>query len=546
MEEVRQLLNSTNPEIELLALTLAEGIIKNCPCSHGAVASPQFMRSLVSLALDQRKEGFLKKFKETVINKEFVKSQTIDKSLLLLRMLSDAYKDTSLYPIFYKTYSVMLIFFQKKKNLKKGIRFPEPTKDEDLKIFAQSKPKSPTGAFSGMGSIPKTGNSSTKVAHVDRTLPMIQPIVKIPNVTNVALMQAQDTAAFLFDVLNTSEVGQDLRAPGVILDMVAAVKAEQANVQSIATSSTTQETDLMHSFSVNEMLLQVLTDYEALAGGKKRRYEEELNVAQMVDDVDKQDSKEQEQLKDKDKDKNVVLEALDPPPSEPTSSRRELTSKKKSKHNVLGAKDNNTETNLNLSPKGNEKDNKVDDGDLLAFLNQTSGKPASNNNNSAPKQSLDPLFFFADNPTSTSTANATSSSSTNPSSNVTAVDKAPDLGKKQSSSGGNTTNPSVFDDFLIGNPTATSPKKNVSNPQPQKNNVKVPATGASSDSYRNTSLSNTQTIVNPFDTLEDPFSSMGSIKPTDPKINPFATMTKSKETTDGDDFDTGDPFAAFQ
>ncbi|ETO29291.1 hypothetical protein RFI_07830 [Reticulomyxa filosa] len=60
IEELRKMLKTKNPEIEILALTLVEGVIKNCPSSHGAIAQPAFMRYLVKVALDQRKDGFWK------------------------------------------------------------------------------------------------------------------------------------------------------------------------------------------------------------------------------------------------------------------------------------------------------------------------------------------------------------------------------------------------------------------------------------------------------------------------------------------------------
>ncbi|ETO18868.1 hypothetical protein RFI_18376 [Reticulomyxa filosa] len=197
MQEIRQLLKTKNPEIEILALTLTEGVIKNCPASHAAVAQKDFMRYLVKVALNQRKDGFWKGAakkltfkKEVVINKDHVRAQTIDKALLLLRMLNDAYKNTHLYPIFHNTFKVAIAvicccLFELEKQ---GIRFPEPNKDEDMKIFTDTKSSE---EFSGMGSVPKTKSDNSKRVFVDRTLPMIRPVVKLSNVTNPGLNQAQ-------------------------------------------------------------------------------------------------------------------------------------------------------------------------------------------------------------------------------------------------------------------------------------------------------------------------------------------------------------------
>ena len=57
---LRRKLKTKNPEIEILALHLLEGMIKNVPSSHGAVAQPSFMRYLVKVALDTRKQGMMK------------------------------------------------------------------------------------------------------------------------------------------------------------------------------------------------------------------------------------------------------------------------------------------------------------------------------------------------------------------------------------------------------------------------------------------------------------------------------------------------------
>ena len=57
IKEIRKQLKTKNPEIEILALQLAETIIKNCPSSHAAVAQEDFMRYLVKVGTDQRQGG---------------------------------------------------------------------------------------------------------------------------------------------------------------------------------------------------------------------------------------------------------------------------------------------------------------------------------------------------------------------------------------------------------------------------------------------------------------------------------------------------------
>ncbi|ETO18869.1 hypothetical protein RFI_18377 [Reticulomyxa filosa] len=91
--------------------------------------------------------------------------------------------------------------------------------------------------------------------------------------------------------MNNSEVGTNLRGVPLIQDLVDAVTAEQGNVEAIASSNDTNETDIMHAFAITDLLTQVLSDFEDLAAGRKRRFEDVLNVAQMVQDIDRQDSK---------------------------------------------------------------------------------------------------------------------------------------------------------------------------------------------------------------------------------------------------------------
>ena len=52
---IRRKLKTKIPKIEMLALTLLEGMIKNVPASHGSVATPTFMKYLVKVGLDTRK-----------------------------------------------------------------------------------------------------------------------------------------------------------------------------------------------------------------------------------------------------------------------------------------------------------------------------------------------------------------------------------------------------------------------------------------------------------------------------------------------------------
>merc|ERR1719410_273193 len=128
--EIRLRLKTKNPEVEILALQLTETIIKNCPSSHAVVAQEDFMRYLVKVGTDNRSGGKWTQLKSKVKKKKneskHVRSQCIEKALLILKMLSIAYMDSGLYPVFRATY---------KQLESQNIRFPETNKDESLNVF---------------------------------------------------------------------------------------------------------------------------------------------------------------------------------------------------------------------------------------------------------------------------------------------------------------------------------------------------------------------------------------------------------------------------
>ncbi|ETO23136.1 hypothetical protein RFI_14048 [Reticulomyxa filosa] len=165
--------------------------------------------------------------------------------------------------------------------------------------------------------------------------------------------------------------------------MVAAVKAEQINVQNIAADPNTKELDVVHAFAVNEVLMQVLADYEALASGKKRRYEEQLNISEMAEYADVEYA-EANDFKANDNDDNVndidydladvELHALEPPPTEANSSKREILNKK-NPTDLLGLNTSEKETNATSSYAVDNKDNEGKDkdgnaNDIFDFLTQ--------------------------------------------------------------------------------------------------------------------------------------------------------------------------------
>eukprot|EP01084_Bolivina_argentea_P048663 89622_1 len=153
IKEIRLQLKTKNPEIEILALQLAETIIKNCPSSHAAVAQEDFMRYIVKVGTDQRQGGKWTQLKTKMkskrtlpVNSKHLRSQCVEKALLILKMLAIAYSDSNLYPVFRAT--VRQLESQK-------IRFPETNKDESLNIFSPIHSSNAPDEFAptAMGSI---------------------------------------------------------------------------------------------------------------------------------------------------------------------------------------------------------------------------------------------------------------------------------------------------------------------------------------------------------------------------------------------------------
>jgi len=173
---------------------------------------------------------------------------------------------------------------------------------------------------------------------------------------------------------------------------------------------------------------------------------------------------------------------------------------------------------------------------LLAFLNRPSGR--DNAKPIVPAQSLDPLVFL-----DSSTNNQPSTVNNNKQNQVVANEFPLEL-----NSGTNKElSKKSFSSSNISNSTIPPPK------QTQKTKSQ-PVSGDPFQQMDNPFDIGFDTDAskdkgnNPFDTLDDPFSSMGSIKPTDASKNPFSVMTNNPKTTNSntEEFDTGDdPFANF-
>lgn len=296
MKEIRVLLKTKNPEIEILALTLIETIVKNCPSSHSAVSQPDFMRYLVKVALNQRKDGKIKSitkkliiiimyvwmvfesetyrltFKKGAIDHQHKRSQCIDKAKLLLQMLGMAYKESHLYPIFKQTYH---------KLKSQGIRFPQPNKDEDLQLFApmhshiNDTSNNSSKNNSAMGSIAK----SAQMSH----LPMITYFVPVENLFDSDLIAAQETAQILYEVVNNSEDGDRMLDNEIVSTLVITLETLKQKIIAKASDPSLNETILMQALQMNDVVNTVLMDVKCIQNGTKRRYREVTQLSHIFD-----------------------------------------------------------------------------------------------------------------------------------------------------------------------------------------------------------------------------------------------------------------------
>jgi len=266
IQEIRLRLKTKDPEIEILALQLTETIIKNCPSSHAAVAQEDFMRYLVKVAKDQREGGTFTqigakfKRKKTTINSKHVRSQCIEKALLILKMLALAYSDSHLYPVFVATYKQL-------QNQK--VRFPETNKDESLSVFSPIH----SDANNDPNNKQPTALGSVQNVH----LPMIRPVKLLEDVIQPELVSAQEQSELLFTMINAPQLSYDL-----IPEITQMLRNSQQQIVVIISDGAAAETVMIQALQINDIVNQVLEDAEHIMNGTKRRYQAEVNVKHLM------------------------------------------------------------------------------------------------------------------------------------------------------------------------------------------------------------------------------------------------------------------------
>eukprot|EP01084_Bolivina_argentea_P146957 257195_1 len=395
IKAIRFQLKTKNPEIEILALELAEAIIKNCPSSHAAVAQEDFMRYLVKVGTDKRAGGKWTQLKTKMkkknqsINSKHIRSQCIEKALLILKMLAMAYSDSNLYPVFRAT--VRQLEGQQ-------VRFPETNKDESLTIFSPIH----TGGPTAMGSVQNPN------------LPMIRPVVLLEDVHHYELVQAQEQADLLFSMINAPVLSFDL-----IPDLTQMLNQSQQRIVVMISEGTADENVVMQALQVNDIVNQVLEDAQAIVNGTKRRYQEEVDVKKLMkrqdsdqdvgdgkDDDDDQSLERSISLEEADKqsgsqeedgDDDDALFAISPPDKDHEHLKKRNSNQKKAKKRASQSQDL---LGLNVASAMTENEEpKQSEENILDFLGvgneapqQQQQQKAQPNKNNAPAQVVfDPL-----------------------------------------------------------------------------------------------------------------------------------------------------------
>jgi hypothetical protein len=151
-----------------------------------------------------------------------------EKILLLIEAWGKAFADSKAFPNFKNVYQELKI---------KGVRFPQPLKDELAPVFTPEP----------------VANSSGEIAVTDKSL--------IAHRENVNLLN---------DMLNASEPSEDLKKNALVQDLIVVLQhAQKQTLNRIAANAS--EGTLAQLLQVNDEIVQVLQFYEGLLNGTAKR-----------------------------------------------------------------------------------------------------------------------------------------------------------------------------------------------------------------------------------------------------------------------------------
>merc|ERR1712032_1282466 len=200
-------------------------------------------------------------------------------------------------------------------------------------------------------------------------LPMIRPFVPVDAVSNSELQQAQENAQLLWSMINAPVLSYEL-----IPDLTEMLSNSQQMIIVMISEGTHSESVMVQAFAVNDVVNQVLEDAQCIANGTKRRYQEEIDVANLMKKQDSNENKSDDDdevslehsISIENGDENNALFALTAPTT--TSKGGKPMKKKHSKRqsiDLLGMSDNAMHINNGNAIQKTQTQNKESEENIL-------------------------------------------------------------------------------------------------------------------------------------------------------------------------------------
>jgi len=267
-KRVLKRLTNKKTKVCLLSLTLLETLVKNCPTIHKYVGTREYMtaliKSLPKKIRDPQKKGV---FSGGAIN-DVSELERIDRTLLLIQSWAKAFSKSQSYPIFREVYEELL---------DKGIRFPEPEKDELAPVFTPAA-KAPTPKESVKKVVPSEAVKE-RAAEAFR---------------DADCRAAAESAKVLEEMVTASEAGTDLVRSDLVQTLVANARALQARIMT-RLNGPVSETVLAEILAANDVVNGALNYFQGVATGTMSRKKPEAPKSDKSEEKKKHKHKEKPQ-----------------------------------------------------------------------------------------------------------------------------------------------------------------------------------------------------------------------------------------------------------
>jgi len=218
--------------------------MKNCPTIHKFVGNREYMTAFVKTLpkkiRDPQKKGV---FSGGAIN-DVSELERIDRTLLLIQSWAKAFSKSQSYPIFRELYEELL---------DKGVKFPEPEKDELAPVFTPAA-KAPTPKEST-----KKSSEGSRVADG----------FKDPD-----CRAAAESALVLEQMVTASDAGNDSLRGDLVQTLVANARALQARIMT-RLNSPVSESVLADILAANDVVNNALNYFQGVASGTMARKQPE-------------------------------------------------------------------------------------------------------------------------------------------------------------------------------------------------------------------------------------------------------------------------------